>query len=61
MPRALILRINERDPLRYVGLGVIATLWPILFAAVIGPLFKAIASHRAERGTKLGVSILESG
>ncbi|RBA13636.1 hypothetical protein FPRO05_02429 [Fusarium proliferatum] len=35
-------------------LSVASTLWPILFAAVLGPLLKSIALFRAERGSKLG-------
>lgn len=34
---------------------VSATLWPIAFAAVVGPMVKAIVLHSAERGTTLGV------
>lgn len=34
---------------------VSATLWPIAFAAVVGPMVKAISLHSAERGTTLGV------
>jgi len=37
------------------AMSVIATLWPILFAAVVGPLVKAVALYKAEKGTKLGV------
>jgi hypothetical protein len=33
-----------------------STLWPILFAAVVGPMLRAAALYRAERGAKLGVS-----
>lgn len=39
------------------AMAVTATLWPILFAAVLGPMLKAVALYRAERGVKLGVSI----
>ncbi|KAI1028705.1 hypothetical protein LB503_002605 [Fusarium chuoi] len=35
-------------------LSVASTLWPILFAAVLGPLLKTIALFRAERGSTLG-------
>ncbi|KAF5633633.1 uncharacterized protein FTJAE_7058 [Fusarium tjaetaba] len=35
-------------------LSVASTLWPILFAAVLGPLLKSIALFRAERGSRLG-------
>ncbi|KAM0352580.1 hypothetical protein ACHAP4_008723 [Fusarium culmorum] len=35
-------------------LSVASTLWPILFAAVLGPLLKSIALFRAERGSTLG-------
>jgi hypothetical protein len=37
------------------AMAVTATLWPILFAAVLGPTLKAAALHHAERGVKLGV------
>ena len=37
------------------AMAVTATLWPILFAAVLGPMLKAVALYNAERGTKLGV------
>jgi len=40
------------------AMAVISTLWPIIFAAVLGPMLKAVALYRAERGTKLGVSVL---
>ncbi|KAK7513644.1 hypothetical protein IWZ03DRAFT_443995 [Phyllosticta citriasiana] len=33
---------------------IASTLWPIAFAAVIGPMLKAVALYRAERGAKLG-------
>lgn len=39
------------------AMAVTATLWPILFAAAFGPMLKAVALYRAERGVKLGVSI----
>ncbi|KAF5702610.1 hypothetical protein FGLOB1_9500 [Fusarium globosum] len=35
-------------------LSVASTLWPILFAAVLGPLLKSIALFRAEKGSRLG-------
>ncbi|KAF5983149.1 hypothetical protein FBULB1_3938 [Fusarium bulbicola] len=35
-------------------LSVASTLWPILFAAVLGPLLKTMALFRAERGSTLG-------
>ncbi|SCO55323.1 uncharacterized protein FFMR_12479 [Fusarium fujikuroi] len=35
-------------------LSVASTLWPILFAAVVGPLLKSIALFRAERCSRLG-------
>ncbi|KAL6920462.1 hypothetical protein FSST1_004488 [Fusarium sambucinum] len=35
-------------------ISVASTLWPILFAAVLGPLLKTIALFRAERGSTLG-------
>ncbi|KAF5553396.1 hypothetical protein FNAPI_6760 [Fusarium napiforme] len=34
--------------------SVASTLWPILFAAVLGPLLKSIALFYAERGSTLG-------
>lgn len=37
-------------------MAVTATLWPILFAAVLGPMLKAVTRYWAERGAKLGVS-----
>lgn len=37
---------------------VASSLWPIAFAAVMGPLLKAVALYRAERGAKLGACIL---
>jgi hypothetical protein len=37
------------------AMAVTSTLWPILYSAVLGPMLKAIALYRAERGTKLGV------
>ncbi|KAF1935284.1 hypothetical protein EJ02DRAFT_361858, partial [Clathrospora elynae] len=37
------------------AMAVTATLWPILFAAVLGPMLKAFALYRAERGTKVGL------
>jgi hypothetical protein len=42
------------------AMAVTATLWPIFFAAVLGPVLKALALHRAERGVKLGVSRIPS-
>jgi hypothetical protein len=38
------------------AMAVTSTLWPILFAAVVGPMLRAAALYRAERGAKLGVS-----
>ncbi|KAF5977874.1 hypothetical protein FCOIX_6206 [Fusarium coicis] len=35
-------------------LSVASTLWPILFAAVLGPLLKTIALFHAEQGSTLG-------
>ncbi|KAF4954457.1 hypothetical protein FGADI_5236 [Fusarium gaditjirri] len=35
-------------------LSVASTLWPILFATVLGPLLKSVALFRAERGSNLG-------
>ncbi|RBR00385.1 hypothetical protein FVER53590_07600 [Fusarium verticillioides] len=35
-------------------LSIASTLWPILFAAVMGPLLKSIALFCAERGSRLG-------
>jgi len=37
------------------AMAVTATLWPIFFAAVLGPMLKAVALYKAERGVKLGV------
>ncbi|KAJ8110834.1 hypothetical protein OPT61_g6417 [Boeremia exigua] len=37
------------------AMSVTATLWPILFAAVLGPMLKAVVRYWAERGAKLGV------
>lgn len=34
---------------------VASTLWPIAFAAVVGPMLRAIALYKAEKGTSLGV------
>ncbi|KAG8675746.1 hypothetical protein FPOAC2_01822 [Fusarium poae] len=34
--------------------SIASTLWPILFAAVLGPLLKTVALFRAERGSTLG-------
>jgi hypothetical protein len=36
------------------------TIWPILFAAVIGLTLQRIALYQAERGTTMGVGILFS-
>jgi hypothetical protein len=38
------------------AMAVTATLWPILFASVLGPMLKAAALYCAQRGAKLGVS-----
>jgi hypothetical protein len=38
------------------AMAITATVWPILYAAVLGPLVKAIALYVAQRGTKLGVN-----
>lgn len=38
------------------AMKVASTLWPILFAAVVGSMIKAITLFHAEKGTKLGVS-----
>lgn len=35
---------------------VAPTIWPLVFAAVVGNTLKAIAHQRAEKGTRLGVS-----
>ncbi|QPC76121.1 hypothetical protein HYE68_006873 [Fusarium pseudograminearum] len=35
-------------------LSVASTLWPILFAAVLGPVLKTVALFQAERGSTLG-------
>lgn len=35
---------------------VASTMWPILFAAVVGAMLKAITLYYAERGTNLGAS-----
>jgi hypothetical protein len=40
------------------AMAVTSTLWPILFAAIIGPMIRAAALYQAERGTKLGVSCI---
>ncbi|KAH7394396.1 hypothetical protein BKA66DRAFT_299245 [Pyrenochaeta sp. MPI-SDFR-AT-0127] len=37
------------------AMAVISTLWPILFAAVLGPMLKAVALHFAARGARLGI------
>ncbi|KAF2847242.1 hypothetical protein T440DRAFT_456651 [Plenodomus tracheiphilus IPT5] len=37
------------------AMRVTATLWPILFAAVLGPTLKAVMLYYAQRGTKLGL------
>jgi hypothetical protein len=37
------------------AMAVTSTLWPILFAAVLGPTLKALALHHAVRGVRLGV------
>jgi hypothetical protein len=36
-------------------MGVASTLWPIAFAAVLGPMLKTVALYNAERGVKLRV------
>ncbi|KAF2854192.1 hypothetical protein T440DRAFT_270335 [Plenodomus tracheiphilus IPT5] len=36
------------------AMAVTSTLWPILFAAVLGPTLKALALHYAVRGARLG-------
>jgi hypothetical protein len=36
------------------AMAVTSTLWPILFAAVLGPTLKALALHYAVSGAKLG-------
>jgi hypothetical protein len=40
------------------AMAVTSTLWPILFAAVLGPTLKALALHRALRGARLGAGTL---
>lgn len=37
------------------------TIWPILFAAVVGLTLQRVALYNAERGTTLGVSLLSLG
>lgn len=35
---------------------LLPTIFPIVFAAIMGGFFKAVAMYRAERGIRLGVS-----
>ncbi|KAI8939241.1 hypothetical protein NX059_005067 [Plenodomus lindquistii] len=42
------------------AMAVTSTLWPILFAAVLGPMLKALALHHAVRGARLGVGPKET-
>lgn len=35
--------------------NVASTVWPLAFAAVVGPMAKTLALYQAERGTTLGV------
>lgn len=37
------------------AMAVTATVWPILFAAVLSPGLKALALFQVERGIRLGV------
>ncbi|KAF5011263.1 hypothetical protein FDECE_2616 [Fusarium decemcellulare] len=46
-------RSDFGDNVREV-LQIASTLWPISFAAVLGPTLKTIALHSAERGSRLG-------
>lgn len=39
-------------------LSVASSLWPILFAAVLGPLLKSIALFRAERGISVRLPVV---
>jgi hypothetical protein len=55
-----VMRLNGRDesiPGNAVlqALVVSATIWPVLFAAVVGLLAKAISLHSVQRGTTLKV------
>jgi hypothetical protein len=57
-----VVRLNGRDESAsgdaiLQALAVSATIWPILFAAVVGTLVKAIALYSAQRGTTLGVNL----
>ena len=36
------------------------TVWPLVFAAVVGSTVKAVALWKAEQGTTLGVSMQDS-
>jgi hypothetical protein len=36
-------------------MGVASTLWPIAFAAVLGPLLRTVALYKAERGVTIRV------
>jgi hypothetical protein len=47
-------RSDFGDNVREV-LQIASTLWPISFAAVLGPTLKTLALHSAERGSKLGL------
>ncbi|KPA36783.1 hypothetical protein FLAG1_10426 [Fusarium langsethiae] len=40
------------------ALQLAATLWPISFAAVVGPFLKTLALFRAERGAALGSDVI---
>ncbi|KAG5777685.1 hypothetical protein H9Q73_008642 [Fusarium xylarioides] len=47
-------RSDFGDSVREV-LQIASTLWPISFAAVLGPTLKTLALHSAERGSRLGL------
>lgn len=52
-------RDNSQGEVVMQVIKIASTLWPIFFAAVIGPMLKTAALYHAERGTKLGVSGVE--
>lgn len=44
-----------------IVMGVASKLWPIAFAAVLGPLLRTIALYKAERGVTIRVSTTSLG
>ncbi|PHH92973.1 hypothetical protein CDD83_2806 [Cordyceps sp. RAO-2017] len=56
---SIVLSLNDREQSSFGDnvlqvLQIASTLWPLSFAAVMGPFLKILALYRAERGSTLG-------